>query len=150
MRREERRELIQKAIELRKKGYTYREIGKILGKSKSTIQSWLSPYEKKAKQLAYETKSPEIVTRVSELQKAISDLRKQVYYLEELAEKRSPSSSSSFLPKMPELLSHESENDEEGEPFFTTPIFRQLSKNIEDLVAYSIALKILKSYGLID
>jgi predicted transcriptional regulator len=145
MRREERRELIQKAIELRKKGYTYREIGKILGKSKSTIQSWLSPYEKKAKQLAYETKSPEIVTRVSELQKAISDLRKQIYYLEELAEKRSPSSSSSFLPKLSDLLSHESE---EGEPFFTTPIFRQLSKNIEDLVAYSIVLRILKAYGL--
>jgi transcriptional regulator with XRE-family HTH domain len=67
--------IIEKALELRRQGYSYREIAEKLGYSKSYIASLLSPYENprsRAKQMI------ELADQVENLNKTVNELNKRL------------------------------------------------------------------------
>jgi predicted transcriptional regulator len=66
---------IEKALELRRQGYSYREIAKKLGCSKSLVASKLSPYEDPRSRFK---QAVELADQVERLNKMVNDLNQRI------------------------------------------------------------------------
>jgi predicted transcriptional regulator len=68
-------EWIEKALELRRQGYSYREIAKKLGCSKSLVASKLSPYEDPR---ARTKQAVELADQVEKLNKMVNEMNQRI------------------------------------------------------------------------
>lgn len=71
----------EQAIEFRKRGFTYLEIAKIVGVSKSTVSNWVSKksFSKKVKEVNVKRAAKDNVKRIGLINKARSSERKSRY-----------------------------------------------------------------------